>query len=81
MYDIGSAKAGFNCILDSLVLPGNTDDPSDCAEDLLCSRRTRARPSVLSGLGRNDARNFEAELEEQENLGVVIDNLSKSLDD
>ena len=30
-------------------------------------------PSVSSSLGRNNARNFEAELEEQENLGIITD--------
>ena len=29
MSDTGPAKAGFSRILDSLVLPGNTNDPSD----------------------------------------------------
>ena len=72
MSDTGSAKAGLNRILDSLVLPGNTDDPSDCEKDFL--RRTRAGPSVSSSLACNDARNFEAELEELENLGVITDN-------
>ena len=37
-------------------------------------------PSVLSSLGRNNARNFEAELEEQENLGVITDYPWKELD-
>ena len=37
-----SAKAGFNRILDSLVLPGNTKNPSDYEKDSLC--RTRDRP-------------------------------------
>ena len=70
MSDTGSAKAAFILTLDSLVLPGHTVDPSDCGEDLLRSRITRVRPSVSSSLGRNDARNLEAELEEEENLGV-----------
>ena len=51
---------------------------------MLRSRRTRARLSVSSSvLGRNDAvaRDFEAELEDQESLDVVIENLSKNLDD
>ena len=39
---IGSAKADFNRILDSMVLPGNTSDPSDYGKDFLC--RTRNRP-------------------------------------
>ena len=73
MSDTGSAKAGFNHTLDSLVLPGNPENnPSDCEKDFL--RRNRARPSVSFSLGRNAARNFEAELEEQENLGVIIVN-------
>ena len=71
MSDTGSAKAGFSHILDSLVSPGNTDGPSDCEKDFLLG--TRARPSVSSSPGRYDARNFETELEEQENLGVTID--------
>ena len=37
-------------------------------------------PSVSSSLGRNNARNFEAELEEQESLGVITDNPWKELD-
>ena len=37
-------------------------------------------PSVSSSLGRNNARNFEAELEEQENLGIITDNPWKELD-
>ena len=85
MSETGSVKAVFNRILDSLVLPGNSEnDPSDREEDLLRSRRTRARLSVSSaGLGRNDAvaRDFEAELEDQESLLVVIENLSENLDD
>ena len=42
MSATGSAKAGFNGIPDSLVLPGNSDDPSDYEKDFLC--RTRDRP-------------------------------------
>ena len=37
-------------------------------------------PSVSSSLSRNNARNFEAELEEQENRGVITDNPWKELD-
>ena len=37
-------------------------------------------PSVSSSLGRNNAGNFEAELEEKENLGVTTDNPWKELD-
>ena len=37
-------------------------------------------PCVSSSLGRNNARNFEAELEQQENLGVITDNPWKELD-
>ena len=36
-------------------------------------------PSVSSSLGRNNARNFEAELEEQQNLGVITDKPWKEL--
>ena len=57
MYDTGFAKAGFNHILDSLVLPGNTDNPSDREKDSFIG--PGARPSVSSSSGRNDARNFE----------------------
>ena len=42
MSDTGFAKAGFNRILDSLVLPGNTNNPSDYEKDYLC--RTTNRP-------------------------------------
>ena len=37
-------------------------------------------PSVSSSLGHNHVRNFEAELEEQENLRVITDNPEKELD-
>ena len=37
-------------------------------------------PSVSSSLGRNNARDFEAELEEEENLGVITDNPWNGLD-
>ena len=37
-------------------------------------------PSVLSNLGRNNAGNFKAKLEEQENLKVVTDNPWKEFD-
>ena len=43
MSDTGFAKAGFNRTLDSLVLPGNTNDPSDYQKDYLC--RTTDGPS------------------------------------
>ena len=43
MSDTGSAKSGFNRTLDLLVLPGNTNDPSDYEKDYLC--RTIDRPS------------------------------------
>ena len=36
--------------------------------------------TVSSSLGLNNARNFEAELEEQENLGVITDKPWKELD-
>ena len=35
---------------------------------------------ISCGLGRNNALNFEAELEEQEDLGVITDNPWKELD-
>ena len=41
MSDTGSAKAGCNRILDSLVLPGNTNDPSDYEKDFFCKIRDR----------------------------------------
>ena len=37
-------------------------------------------PSVSPNLGRNNARNFKAELEEQEKLEVTTVNLWKELD-
>ena len=37
-------------------------------------------PSVSSSLGRNNAQNFEAELEEQENLGIITDRPWTELD-
>ena len=37
-------------------------------------------PCVSCGLSRNNARNFEAELEEQEDQGVITDNPWKELD-
>ena len=37
-------------------------------------------PSVSSSLGCNNARNFEAKLEEQENLRVITDKPWKELD-
>ena len=37
-------------------------------------------PSVPSSSGRNNARNFEAELEEQENLGIITDRPWTELD-
>ena len=61
-------------------MPGNTNDPSNYEKDFLCRTRIGLVPSVSSSLGRNNARNFEAELGEQENLGVVADNPWKELD-
>ena len=37
-------------------------------------------PSVSSSLGRDNVRNFKAELEEQADLGVITDNSWKELD-
>ena len=41
--DTGFAKDSFNHILDSLVLPGNINDPPNYEKDYFC--RTTDRPS------------------------------------
>ena len=45
MSDTGFAKAGFNHILDSLVLPGNTNDHL-AIKKITCMCRTTDRPIV-----------------------------------
>ena len=80
MSDTGFAKAGFNHILDSLVLPGNTNDHLTIKKITSVGPPIGLVPSVSSSLGRNNARNFEAELEEQENLGIITDRPWKELD-
>ena len=80
MSDAGFAKACFNLILDSLVLPGNTNNHLTMKTITSVGPPMGVVPSVSSSLGRNNARNFEVELEEQENLGVITDNPWKELD-
>ena len=71
MSDTGFAKAGFNHILDSLVLPGNANDHLTIKKITFVGPPIGLLPSVSSSLGRDKAQNFEAELEEQENLGII----------
>ena len=60
-------------------MPGNINDLSDYEKDFLCTTRDRPGPLCLVS-SRNNARNFEAELEEQENLGVITDYPWKELE-
>ena len=80
MSDTGFTKASFNHILDSLVLPGNTNDHLTIKKITFVRQPIGLVLSASSSLGRNNVRNFEAELEEQENLGIITDSPWKELD-
>ena len=77
MSGTGFAKASFNHILDSLVLPRNTNDHLTIKKITFVGPPIGLVPSVSSSLGRNNARDFEAELE---NLGIITDSPWKELD-